>query len=72
MSALMENQYNYKAFLRDQSIISEQQHFTSIATTKDQLFQSLKATVTEYLADILHKIGIFSNMVVISKIIKHS
>ncbi len=66
----MENERNYKAYLRDQSIISVQQHFTNIVTTKDQLFQSLKVTVTEYLADILHKIGIFSNMVAISKIIK--
>jgi len=68
----MESEYNYKAFLRDQSIISALQHFINIVTIKDQLFQSLKAIVTEYLVDLLHKIGILSSMEATSKTIRHS
>jgi len=68
----MESEHNYKAFLKDQSIISALQHFTNIVTTKDQLFQSLKAIVTEYLVDLLHNPGILNIMEATSKIIRHS
>jgi hypothetical protein len=58
MSASMEDKYNYKAYSRDRNTTSEQLLFTNIATTKDQLCQSLKVTKTEHLVVLPQKIGL--------------
>jgi hypothetical protein len=69
MTALMEEKYNYKEFSRDPSITSGLLLFTNIATTKGQLYQSLKVTKIEHLVGSQHKIG--SKTEITFQIIKH-